>query len=950
MIDMKALRARQRHRRGVLTTAALCALTFAGLSCGGASDATKPVQLPQLSTLQLLDDSVLIAVGDSLDVPYVAARTDGTAAGVVDLKWDTRNSSVARFAEQGLLVGTGAGRTWVVASNASLADSTLVVVRQPLSIQLSSHLDTLTSLGDTLPLSVSVSGAQSDQVSLTWASRDSGVVRVMQNGRAIATSEGTTYLLVREDAGGVDSIRVVVQQRVVGIAVSPTVDSVPLGRAVKLAGRPVDARGATIARLGAVTWSSARPTLASVDHAGLVTALAQGTDTISASVSGFTRAMPLVVAPPPPLRFSRDTINIGVGQYPSAYAAPLPLVIADSFAMDHPVPITFTMADSTIAVEGTPVSLGTYGPDSAGAVRPFGRRAGVTVMTATGPGYGPGSVVVRVTTPKLDMIDSVLPLFDPAHATATSTMFADFQDSLGHEGQLWRPATVRYRASDTTVVVPSASSVTVDSGQIDVTVRMRATGPGVAWLIAYPDGYTPDSTRVHVTTYAPRLLFTREPGATNVERGASMYLGAGESTTYYQVGVFASALGGWSTTVPLTLSHGRRAVIAIPDSANRDNGYFHVQALTEGRDTIISTAAGYRPDSLIVIVTRPSFRFNFGQTTYATLVNAPTFPTTTMFHKVTLQAIYTDSAGTEQRGPFVGDEYVARLTSTDTNVLRPDRDSIIFTGGSSDGQDIHVTGVGPGTARLVLSDAKGRAIPDTSIAITVAPAAVHLRYVGAVGPTGGVTVGFRQTLLPDEHVYIDVPVGVQYAAPVRLHSSNDAIIQPSAATVHGIDFTADDGHFDLIGGTEAGSAWIVADGPGIIPDSLLVTVGQPQLQLVQATTADTNGFGVALRPIDQAGLLRRTVDSVRFSLRSTNWSVLSVDSASLGLPGMASATPGHATVHFAGQGTAAVQIRDTRTVPYGYRPAATRLITVDASHHPLTELLLDSLPPLKPGG
>ncbi len=932
--------------RRIVGAATICAVIGAGLSCGGASDATKPANLPSLSLLRLLDDSVMFAVGDSLDVPYTATRSDGITAGVTDVRWNTRNPAVVRFVEPGRLVGTGGGRTWAVASNDSLADSMVVVVRTPVTVRLSSHLDSLTSLGDTLSLSATFPDAPAAHVSLTWGSRDSTVVRVTQAGLAIATSEGTAYVVAREDSGGSDSDRVVVRQRLQAIDVAPLVDTIPRERTVRLSAQPVDARGATIARLQPVTWHSAAPAIAVVDDTGLVTGEAVGVDTLSASVTGMTRLVPLVVGPLVPLRFSRDTIYVGVGQYPSAYAPPLPLIIADSFATDHAVPITFTVADSTIAVEGKPVSLGTYGPDSLSAVLPVGRREGSTVMTASGPNYSPATVVIRVTKPRLAMIDTVFPQFDPTQPTATATMFADFQDSLGHYGQLVVPVTVHYRSSDSAVVVPSAPDVVVDSGQINVNVRMRPVGPGTAWLVSVPDGGVPDSSVVRVSMYEPRLQFVREPGSSDIARDSPMYLGAGESTTYEQVGVYAtSTTGAWGwTQPPVTLSHGRRGVIQIPDSAALNSGYFHVVGLAQGRDTIVATAAGYAPDSLIVIVTRPSFRFYFGQTTYATMANAATFPTTTVFHEVTMEAIYTDSVGLEQRGPPAGEWYVARLTSTDTSVLRPERDSIIFTGGSSDGQDIRTVAVAPGTARLVLSDPAGRGIPDTSIAITVVPAPVHLRYVGAEGAVGTVTVGFEQTLLADEHVYVDGPSDFQYAAPVTLHSTNDAVVRPSATTVQGLDFGYDDGHFDLTGGTEAGTAWIVASGPGIIPDSLPVTVGRPQLELVREPTQDTTGIGVALRLTDQAGLVRRTVDSLTFDLLSTNWSVLRVDSATLGVPPMATMSPGYTTVDFAGAGTAAVQVRDARTVPYAYEPAATRLIQVDAFHHPLTEILPESLP------
>lgn len=930
--------------RRLIAGATVCVLALAGLSCGGSGDTTQPGNLPTLSALRLLDDSVMFAVGDSLDVPFSGVRSDGAAAAVTDVRWDSRNASVVKVVEPDRLAGVGAGRTWVVASNHALADSMLVIVRTMLPVDLSSHLDTLASIGDTLPLSATVAGGMPAPASVTWGSRDSTVVRVTQSGLAIAVGEGTAYVLALEDHGGRDSDRVVVRQRLVRIDVTPAVDSVRMLRPVRLTARAVDARDMTIARL-TVGWTLRNESLARVDSTGLVTALGVGLDTLDLSVPGLTRALPLTVAPAPPLRFNRDTIFVGVGQLPNAYSAQLPLIIGDAYSTGRALPITFTAADSTVAVMPLPVSLGVEGPmpDSITTAVPFGRRIGTTVVTATAAGYGPGTVVVRVTRPRLAMADSLTPQFDSTQPTVKVTTSAAFQDSLGHDGQLWTPVAVSFRTSDSAVVVPTAPYVVVDSGQIGAPVGMRPTGIGTAWLIAKPGSDTPDSTLVHVTVYQARLRFVNEPGFDPLVRTSPMYLGVGQSTTFDEVGVYATAHGGWNTHVAATLSHGSGSIIAIPDSASLDAGYFHVQGLAQGRDTIVATAAGYAPDSLIVIVTRPSFRFNFAGSAYSMIGNAATFPTTTVFHEVSTQAIYTDSSGLEKRGPFIGDWYVARLTSTDTTVLRPVRDSVIFTGGSTDGTDILSVAVGAGTARLVLSDPAGRAIPDTSIAITVAPAPVHLRYAGAVAAGGGVTLGFRQTLLDTEHVYVDGPADFQYSAPVSLHSTNDSIVRPTASIAHADNLGVPDSHFDLLAGTEAGTAWIVVDGPGIRPDSLPVTVGRPQLQLVSPPAQDSTRFGFALRITDQAGLIRRTLDSLTFDLQSTNWSVLGVSPASLDIPPMATTSPSSAFIHFNGEGTAAVRITDSRSVPYTYEPTATRFITVDSLLQPVTQLWPDSL-------
>jgi trimeric autotransporter adhesin len=71
------------------------------------------------------------------------------------------------------------------------------------------------------------------------------------------------------------------------VVVTPRVTSLRVGQTQQLAATLVDKNGATVSA-GAVTWTSAEPTIATVSSAGLVTMLTTGSTAIQATIGGVT--------------------------------------------------------------------------------------------------------------------------------------------------------------------------------------------------------------------------------------------------------------------------------------------------------------------------------------------------------------------------------------------------------------------------------------------------------------------------------------------------------------------------------------------------------------------------------------------------------------------------------------------------------------------------------------
>lgn len=168
-------------------------------------------------------------------------------------------------------------------------------VENPAAIDLSTATVTLQSLGDTVRVTARVKDRKGNDLTATvqWAS-DNADVATVTAGTIKAVGNGTA--MVTATAGSISSvITVTVQQAATIVSVTPgAVTLETLGANQQLSATAADARGNPVAGSSA-TWSSSDSTVARVSSAGLVTAVKDGTATISASLGGRSGSTQVIV-------------------------------------------------------------------------------------------------------------------------------------------------------------------------------------------------------------------------------------------------------------------------------------------------------------------------------------------------------------------------------------------------------------------------------------------------------------------------------------------------------------------------------------------------------------------------------------------------------------------------------------------------------------------------------
>ena len=252
----------------------------------------------------------LVALGDT--VRLSAEAVDGNAHRVeeVEFSWASSDTSVAVVDDAGLVRGVGAGQAEVTATAAGVtgrADLT-VVAPEPTTVAVTPDTVALTGLGETAQLSAEVrdqAGRAMEGVPVAWSSADTTVAAVDSAGLVTAAGVGeTTITATSGEASG--EVVVTVMQSAGSVVVSPAADTVAPGDTLRLAAEAFDANGHVVVD-AEFTWESSAISVATVDGSGLVTAVAEGTATITATAGDARGTAEITVGTRTGRRWRRST-------------------------------------------------------------------------------------------------------------------------------------------------------------------------------------------------------------------------------------------------------------------------------------------------------------------------------------------------------------------------------------------------------------------------------------------------------------------------------------------------------------------------------------------------------------------------------------------------------------------------------------------------------------------
>jgi uncharacterized protein YjdB len=445
-----------------------------------------------------------LAVGATTQASAGARDADGNALTGRAVAWSTSNPAVATVSATGLVTAVAPGAASIRATVEGRTGEAGVQVAAPPPESVASVAvalgDATLREGQATTATATARDAQGAVLAgraTVWASSDPGVATVSATGVVTAVSPGTTTIQATvEGRTGTATLRVTPAppRPVASVTVTLAAASLTIGQTTQAAATLRDASGAVLTGR-AVVWTSSDPSVATVSGTGVVSAVAAGSATITATSeerSG-SAAVRVQAGPPAPVaavRVTPSAVTLQVGQGTTLAAAPL---AADGTAL----------AGRSVAWSSSNPAVATV--DGGGAVRALA--PGSATITATSEGRT-GSATITVTA--IPVASVVVAL-----GSGSLTVGATTQASAGArdaDGNALTGRAVAWSTSDPAVATVSATGL------------VTAVAPGSALIRATVEGQV-GSASVQVAARPP------EPVASVAVALGDATLREGQATT-----------------------------------------------------------------------------------------------------------------------------------------------------------------------------------------------------------------------------------------------------------------------------------------------------------------------------------------------------------------------------------------------------------------------------------
>jgi len=306
-----------------------------------------------------------VAVGAALSLSAEVLDAEGNVVDGQRVSWATEDATIADVSAAGVVTGRKVGTVLIAASaRGKDAFARITVNPTPVATIRLSPTHRSMQIGQSAQLiaePLDAGGGVLAGRQVTWSSSDATVATVTNDGQVTALAAGAAIITATSEGKSAVASITVSQVPVAAILVTPGVNDLVAGQTSRLTAQLRDASGALLTGR-VIAWSTNRSTVATVTSDGLVTAVATGTATISATSEGKTGSATVNVTPRPvsAVIVSPNQVTIYAGQTVQLSA----LVTDDRGQVLSGRPITFSSSRTQVATVSalgvvTGVSAGT---------------------------------------------------------------------------------------------------------------------------------------------------------------------------------------------------------------------------------------------------------------------------------------------------------------------------------------------------------------------------------------------------------------------------------------------------------------------------------------------------------------------------------------------------------------------------------------------------------------
>lgn len=487
-------------------------------------------------------------------VAYDAGQNELTDRAII---WSSSNTGVATVDANGMVTATGPGNASITATAEGKNDvATITVTQAPVASVSITPSPLSMSVGQSTGLTALVRDDAGNLLSgrtVAWSSSNTAVATISPSGVVTAVAAGTTTITATSEGKSGSATVTVTNFAVATVNVQPQSNTIIQGSSVQLSATLTDVNGAP-ATNRAVSWSSSNNSIATVNSSGLVSGVAVGSVTITATSEGKTGSATVTVQPKPvaTVTVTPATVSLNPGQ-----TAPLNVVLKDqSGAVLTGRTIAWTTSNSAVATVS-----------STGTVTAVG--GGTATITATSEGKS-GTSVVTVTLIPVGSV-AVSPTSASIPATTTLGLNVVVKDI---NGTVVTDRVVTWTSSNTSAATVSSSGVV--TGVAIGTATITATSETKSGTATVTVTQAPVSS-VSVTPQTPSVVIGTTTLLAAIPRDANGVVLTGRAVT-------------WSSSNP---------VVAIVSAAGAVTG------ITLGTATITATSEGKTGTASVTVVPVP---------------------------------------------------------------------------------------------------------------------------------------------------------------------------------------------------------------------------------------------------------------------------------------------------------------------------------------------------------
>ncbi len=390
---------------------------LAAIVAACARAATDVVTTLDVGSVSITAPSMTVTVGAQISLQALVQDPSGKAIAATDVFWSVQDPRIATVSSGGIVTGVAPGSTQISASvNGKSGIVMITVEKTPVTsvVVTPPHVDAAPGVRTQLS-AVAYDAAQNPLAgrAFTWSTSNAAVATVDANGMASAVGTGAATITATADGKSGTAAITVSQAAVATVTVTPSPLSMSVGQATQLTATLKDDVG-NVLNGRTVSWSSSNPSAATVSSQGLLTAVAKGSATITATSEGKSGTADVT------------TTNVAVGSVTVQPQDPS-VVVGSSVQLNAIVRDANgnIVADRAVTWSSSNPAFATVSPSGVAT----GVALGSATITATSEGKSGNTVATVIPVPVGTVF--VSPATASTHVGSTTTLAATVKDQNG---------------------------------------------------------------------------------------------------------------------------------------------------------------------------------------------------------------------------------------------------------------------------------------------------------------------------------------------------------------------------------------------------------------------------------------------------------------------------------------------------------------------------------------